>query len=214
MKFGIESEALLSFVEMKFVRYNYEITDGYIASFFAKFKQFKTLIHSHPRIFCRRLQRSRNRHFRELVELEFGIQIPPKPLSKVQRLENNRLSDSDRDNDTDSELPDADSELDDGMLPDIGKDLWDLLGNFFKVWYATRWVGHPCATYKSESNHHACVCTVSFVCRMCLPVSDDCRLWVGTETVRRPEGNHEIASEAQAMPPRQRRTAFTSSTRS
>ena len=118
----LESEALLSSAEMTLVRYDYEIADGYIARFFGKFKHFKTIINRHPRIFFRRLQRMRNRHFRELVEFEFGIRIPPKPLSRVQRLENNRLSDSDPDNDKDSELPRADSELENNRLSDNDPD--------------------------------------------------------------------------------------------
>ena len=139
----LESEALLNSAEMSIVYYNYEIADGYIARFLGKFKQFKTMNHEHPRVLFRRLQRKRNHHFRELFEFEFGIQIPPKPLPRVQRLENNRLSDSDPDSDQDSKFPDVNFELEDGILPDIGKDLWDLLGDFTKAWYATRRTGHP-----------------------------------------------------------------------
>ena len=133
----LESEALLNSAEMSTVYYNYEIADGYIARFLGKFKQFKTMNHEHPRVLFRRLQRKRNRHFRELFEFEFGIQIPPKPLSRVQRLENNRLSDSDPDDDPDSELSDVDAEVEDGLLPDVSKDLWYFLGDFIKALYAT-----------------------------------------------------------------------------
>ena len=133
----LESEALLNSAEMSTVYYNYEIADGYIARFLWKFKQFKTMNHEHPRVLFRRLQRKRNRHFRELFEFEFGIQIPPKPLPRVQRLENNRLSDSDPDDDPDSELSDVDSEVEDGLLSDVGKDLWYFLGDFIKALYAT-----------------------------------------------------------------------------
>ena len=139
----LESEALLSSAEMTLTRYDYEIADGYIARFLGKFKPFKTMNHEHPKVLFRRLQRRRNRHFREVFESEFGIKIPPKPPSSVQRLENNRLSDSDPDSDQDSKFPDVNSELEDGILPDIGKDLWDLLGDFAKAWYTTRRTGHP-----------------------------------------------------------------------
>ena len=128
---------------MTLTRYDYEIADGYIARFLGKFKPFKTMNHEHPKVLFRRLQRRRNRHFREVFESEFGIKIPPKQPSSVQKLENNRLSDSDPDSDQDSKLPDVNSELEDGILPDIGKDLWDLLGDFAKAWYTTRRTGHP-----------------------------------------------------------------------
>ena len=55
----------------------------------------------------------------------------------MQRLENNRLSDSDPDEDPDSELSDVDSEVEDGLLSDVGKDLWYFLGDFIKALYAT-----------------------------------------------------------------------------
>ena len=140
MKFGIESEALLSFVEMKFVRYNYEITDGYVLRFFHKFKRFKSMIHTHPRAFFRILEMERNRHLRELVGSEFGIHILPKPPSRVQKL---KSTDCDRGNDTDSDLSHADPELGDDVLPDAGNELWDLMGDFVEAMYATRRTGHP-----------------------------------------------------------------------
>ena len=124
--------------------------------------------HWRPRVLLSRLQRERNRQFREAFEFEFGVEIPPKVSSKGQM----RLSDSESENErgdtsVDSKLKDGvvpeidfdleshsesgsepndngtDCELDDGILPDIGKDLWDLLRNFTEAWYATRRGRHP-----------------------------------------------------------------------
>lgn len=139
-KFGFESEALLSSADMETVRRNYEITDGYVLRFFGKFKRFKPMIYTHPKTFFRILQMKRGRHLRELVEAEFGIHIPLKPLCNAQRRES---TDSDPGSDTDSDLPHVDPELDDDVLPDIGKDLWDLIGDFIEALYATRRTGHP-----------------------------------------------------------------------
>ena len=208
-KFGLESEALLSSADMEMVRYNYEITDGYVVRFFGKFKRFKQIIHPHPRIFLRILQMRRSRYLRELVEFEFGMHIPSKPLSRMQTLPSTH---SDPGNDTDDELPHADFELDDNVFPEIGKDLWDLLGDFIKGMYAHAGLVTHSNNCNNKLKIHVCVCTVITLCaafRMCLLVRDDCRLWVSTETVRRWEGYAEIAFQAQTMSPRQKWIAFT-----
>ena len=103
------------------------------------FKRFMQMIHTHTRTFFRILQMSRSRPLRELVEVEFGIHIPPKPLSRVQKLES---TDSDHGNATDSDVPYAVSELDDDILPDVGNELWDLICDIIEAMYATRRFGH------------------------------------------------------------------------
>ena len=136
---AFESEALLSSADMEMVRYNYEVTDGYVLRFFTKFKRFMQIIHTHPRTFFKILQMRRNRPLRELVESEFGIHIPPKPLFRVQKLES---TDSAYGNNTDSDLSHVVSELDDDVLPDVDKELWDLICDLTEAMYATRRTGH------------------------------------------------------------------------
>ena len=167
--FGFElgSEELLSYEEIRIVNSHYEIAGGYIARFLGKFKRFKAMTHRHPRVLLNRLQRRRNRHFREEFESEFGVKIPPKLVSKGQV----RLSDSESENErgdicvdskfkdgvaaevdidleshseSGSELDDngKDCELQDGILNDVDKDLWTLLNDFSEALYTTCRVGH------------------------------------------------------------------------
>ena len=119
---------------MSTVHYNYEVADGYIARFFGKFKRFKTMTHGHPKVLLRRLQMRKNRNFRQVFESEFGINIPSGQKFKVQRFTNGRLPDSE----LDSELSDidSDSEFEDGILPKVPVDLWNLLSDFSEALYA------------------------------------------------------------------------------
>ena len=75
-----------------------------------------------------------NRSFRQVFESEFGINIPSGKKVKGQRFTNGRLPDSE----LDSELYDidSDSELDDGILPKVPVDLWNLLSDFNEALYA------------------------------------------------------------------------------
>lgn len=132
--FAFESEALLSSAEMSTVHYNYELADGYIARFFGKFKTFKTMNHEHPTVLLGRLQMRKNRNFRQVFESEFGINIPSGQKFKVRRFTNGRLPDSE----LDSELSDidSDSEFEDGILPKVPVDLWNLLSGFSEALYA------------------------------------------------------------------------------
>ena len=119
---------------MSTVHYTYEVADGYIARFFGMFKRFKTMSHGHPKVLLRRLQMRKNHIFRQVFESEFGINIPSGQTFKVRRFTNGRLPDSE----LDSELSDidSDSELDDGILPKVPVDLWNLLRDFNEALYA------------------------------------------------------------------------------
>ena len=162
-----ESEELLSSEEISIVTSDYETTGGYIARFLGKFKRFKAMNHRHPRVLLNRLQRRRNRQFREEFEFEFGVKIPPKLSSKGQM----RLSDSESENErgdtsvdpklkdgvvaevdidleshseSGSELNDngKDCKLEDGILNDVDNDLWNLLNDFGEALYTRIRVGH------------------------------------------------------------------------
>ena len=163
----LESEELLSYEEIRIVNSDYETTGGYIARFLAKFKRFKAMSNRHPRVLLNRLQRRRNRQFREEFEFEFGVKIPPKLSSKGQM----RLSDSESENErgdisVDSKLKDCvvaevdidlesqseigselndngkDCKLEDGILNDVDNDLWNLLNDFGEALYTRIRVGH------------------------------------------------------------------------
>ena len=164
----LESEELLSYEEIRIVNSDYETAGGYIARFLGKFERFKAMNHRHPRVLLNRLQRRRNREFREDFEFEFGVEIPPKLSSKGQM----RLSDSESENErgdisvdpklkdgvvaevdidlesqseSGSELNDngKDCKLEDGILNDVDKDLWNLLYDFGEGLYTRSRVGHP-----------------------------------------------------------------------
>ena len=164
----LESEDLLSYEEIRVVNSDYENTCGYIARFLGKFKRFKAMNNRHPRVLLNRLQRRRNRQFREEFEFEFGVKIPPKLSSKGQM----RLSDSESENErgdtsVDSKFKDGvvaevdidleshsesgselndngkDGKLEDGIPNDISKDLWNLLNDFGEALYTRCRVGHP-----------------------------------------------------------------------
>ena len=166
--FELESEELLSYEEIRMVNSDYETAGGYIARFLGKFKRFKAMTHRHPRVLLNPLQRRRNYQFREEFELEFGVKIPPKFSSKGQM----RLSDSESENDCvdtsgdtmlnddvvaeadidleshrelGSELNDNGKEFDleDGILNDVDKDLWNLLNDFGEALYTRCRAGHP-----------------------------------------------------------------------
>ena len=132
--FAFESEALLSSAEISTVHYNYEVTDGYIARFFGKFKRFKTMNNGHPLVLLKRLQMRSNRSFRQVFESEFGINIPSWQKFKAQMFTNGRILDCEMD----SELSDidSDSEFEDGILPKVPVDLWNLLSDFCGALYA------------------------------------------------------------------------------
>ena len=163
----LESEELLSYEEIRVVNSDYEITGGYIARFLGKFKRFKAMNNRHPRVLLNRLQRRRNRQFREEFEFEFGVKIPPKLSSKGQM----RLSDSESENEhgdtsvvsklkdgavtevdidleshseSGSDLNDNDKEceLRDNILNDVDKDLWNLLNDFGEALYIRCRIGH------------------------------------------------------------------------
>ena len=163
----VESEELLSYEEIRVVNSDYENTCGYIARFLGKFKRFKAMNNRHPRVLLNRLQRRRNRQFREEFEFEFGVKIPPKLSSKGQM----RLSDSESENErgdisADSKLKDCvvaevdidlesqsesgselndngkDCKLEDGILNDVDNDLWNLLNDFGEALYTRIRVGH------------------------------------------------------------------------
>ena len=163
----LESEELLSSEEIRIVTSDYEPTGGYIARFLGKFKRFKAMNNRHPRVLLNRLQRRRNRQFREEFELEFGVKIPPKFSPKGQM----HLSDSESDNergdtsvdskfkdgvftevDIDleshselgSELTDNDKDCDlrDCILNGVDKDLWNLLNDFGEALYTRCRIGH------------------------------------------------------------------------
>ena len=168
----LESEELLSSEEIRIVSSDYEIAGGYIARFLGKFKRFKAMNHRHPRVLLNRLQRRRNRQFREEFEFEFGVKIPPKLSSKSQM----RLSDSESenergDNSVDSKLKDGvvpeidfdleshsesgsepndnntDCEMEDGILNDFDKDLWNLLNDFSEALYKVMQGRSPSLVY-------------------------------------------------------------------
>ena len=163
----LESEELLSYEEIRVVNSDYETAGGYIARFLAKFKRFKAMSNRHPRVLLNRLQRRRNRQFREEFEFEFGVKIPPKLSSNGQM----RLSDSESENErgdtsVDSKLKDgavievdidleshseSGSELNDndkecelryGILNSVDKDLWNLLNDFGEALYTRCRIGH------------------------------------------------------------------------
>jgi len=180
----LESEELLSSKEIRTVHSDYEIGGGYIARFLGKFKRFKAMNNGHPRVLLSRLQRRRNRQFREAFEFEFGVKIPPKFSSKGQM----RLSDSESENERgdtslDSKLkggvvPESDldleshsesgsepndngtdCELEDGILNDIDKDLWNLLNDFSEALYTRCRVGHPVLyMHSGVATSRLCVC--------------------------------------------------------
>ena len=164
----LESEELLSSEEIRTVTSDFETFGGYIARFLGKFKRFKAMNHRHPRVLLNRLQRKRNRQFREEFELEFGAKIPRKLSSKGQR----RLSDSESENEcgdssvasklkdgviaevdidlesqseSGSDLNDngKDCKRENDILNDVDKDLWNLLNDFGEALYTTCRVGHP-----------------------------------------------------------------------
>ena len=162
-----ESEELLSSEEISIVTSDYETTGGYIARFLGKFKRFKAMNHRHPRVLLNRLQRRRNRQFREEFEFEFGVKIPPKLSPKGQM----HLSDSESENErgdtnvdskfkdgaftevdidleSHSELGsaltdnDTDCDLRDCILNGVDKDLWNLLIDFGEALYTRCRIGH------------------------------------------------------------------------
>lgn len=165
---GLESEELLSSKEIQTVHFHYNVAGGYIARFLGKFKRFKTMTHGHPRVLLSRLQMKRNRQFREALESEFGIEIPPKFSSGGQmhisdsesgnqrgdtsvdaKLKDGMVSEIDLDleshNESGSEPNDngTDCELEDRLQTDMGRDLWNLLHDFSEALYTRCRVGHP-----------------------------------------------------------------------
>ena len=163
----LESEELLSSEEIRFVNSDYEINGGYIVRFLGKFKRFKAMNHGDPRVLLNRLQRRRNREFREEFEFEFGVKIPSKLSYKGEM----RISDSDTENERgdtsfDSKLKDAvvaevgidleshsgsgseqngngkECELEDVIPNDFDKDLWNLLNDFGEALYTRCRVSH------------------------------------------------------------------------